>query len=52
MDAKIRKLAAGVHKAKTKVAKVQFELNLKITKLKVKSFEAQSISEDTEGSEL
>lgn len=37
VDAKIRKLVVGVCDAKTEVAKVQFELNLKITKLELKS---------------
>lgn len=37
MDAKIRKLVAGVHDANLEVAKVQFELNLKITELELKS---------------
>lgn len=36
-EAKIRKLAAGVCNAKTEVAQVQFELNMKITKLELKS---------------
>lgn len=33
LEANIRKLVAGVCDAKTEVAKVQFELNLKITEL-------------------
>lgn len=37
MEAKIRKLATGVHEMKTKVAKVQFELNLKIIELDLNS---------------
>lgn len=37
VEAKIRKLAVGVCKAKTKLAKVQFELNLKITELQLKA---------------
>ena len=37
MDAKFRNLATGVREEKTKVAKVEFELNLKIAELKLKS---------------
>jgi len=31
LEAKIRKLATGIREAKTEVARVQFELNMKIT---------------------
>lgn len=37
LEAKIRKLAAGVRNAKIEVARVQFELNMKITELELKS---------------
>lgn len=37
VDMKIRKLAVGVGEAKIEVAKVQFNLKLKITKLELKS---------------
>ena len=35
LEAKIRKLAACVHDAKTEMTKAQFELNLKITELEL-----------------
>lgn len=37
LEAKIRKLAAGVREAKTEVARVQFQLNLKFIELELKS---------------
>lgn len=37
MEAKIKKLVASVRDTKTEVAKVQFELNLKITEFELKS---------------
>ena len=37
VDAKIKKLAVGVHDAKVEVTKVQFELNLDIINLELKS---------------
>ena len=37
VDARIRKLAAGVRDARTELAKVQFELNLKITQLELRA---------------
>ena len=36
MEAKIQKLAVGVHDARNEMAKVQFELHLKITELKLR----------------
>lgn len=36
VDARIRKLVAGVRKAQTELAKVQFELNLKIIELELR----------------
>ena len=36
IEAKIKKLAAGVHEAKVEVGRVQFELNMKITELQLK----------------
>jgi len=37
LEAKIKKLVAGVHDAKIEVARFQFELNLKIIELEFKS---------------
>ena len=37
LDVRIRKLAAGVHEARTKLTKVQFELNLKIAELELRA---------------
>lgn len=37
LEAKIRKLAAGMGDAKVEVARVQFEMNMKITELELKS---------------
>jgi len=37
LEAKIIKLATGVYDAKEEVARVKFELKLKITKLELKS---------------
>jgi len=37
VDARIRKLTEGVHDARTELAKVQFELNLKITQLELRA---------------
>lgn len=36
LEAKIRKLASGVHEAKVEVGQVQFELNKNITELQLK----------------
>lgn len=37
LEAKIKKLVVGVHDAKVEVAKVQFELNIKIKEVELKS---------------
>jgi len=37
VDARIRKLLAGVRNARTKLANVKFELNLKITELELRA---------------
>jgi len=35
LEVKVRKLAAGVHKEKSDISQVQFQLNMKITKLQL-----------------
>lgn len=37
LEAKIQRLAMGVHEAKEEVARVQFKLNMKIMELELKS---------------